>query len=142
MPDGRPFMVTEYMALGSLMAVLANPARALGWDVRTRIAAQVADGMAYLHGLKIVHRDFKSDNVLLNDELNAKVADFGTVKWKQFQARQRSSTRSARIRDQQPGVMAIEETDLSENDGSPVGTPLYMAPELIQERPYVGGEDF
>ena len=73
-------MVTEYMALGSLKTVLADRSRALSWSLRTRIAAQVADGMAYLHSLKIVHRDFKSDNVLLNEEQDAKVADFGTSK--------------------------------------------------------------
>ena len=80
MADNRPFMVTEFMALGSLKHVLADPDQALDWGVRIRIAAQVAGGVAYLHSLKIVHRDLKSDNVLLNEQLDAKVADFGTSK--------------------------------------------------------------
>jgi len=48
--QNRPFMVTEFMALGSLRGVLADTAhRPLTWTVRVRIATDVAEGMAYLH---------------------------------------------------------------------------------------------
>ena len=57
---------------------LGDTLKAIDWLVRVRIARQVADGMRHLHSLSIVHRDLKSDNVLLDDNLNAKVADFGT----------------------------------------------------------------
>lgn len=54
------------------------------WNLRIRLLADVADGMAYLHGVhNSVHRDLKSSNVLLTDEngvLRAKVADFGLAR--------------------------------------------------------------
>ena len=143
MADNRPFMVTEYMALGSLKRVLADLDRALGWPVRIRLAAQVADGMAYLHSLKIVHRDFKSDNVLLNDELMAKVADFGTSKLVTT-SRGRLVNRLENVEtsfggsgggDAQEQSVAFQATMTKG-----VGTPLWMAPELFVGRTTYGPE--
>ena len=131
------FLVQELMQKGTLKDYLQDKARIsdeqLDWPLRHRFLNDICSALSFLHSRDppMIHRDLKPANCLLDGHLTLKVADFGTVKWKQFQARQRSSTRSARIRDQQPGVMAIEETDLSENDGSPVGTPLYMAPECF-----------
>eukprot|EP00035_Acanthoeca_spectabilis_P000874 m.76045 g.76045 ORF g.76045 m.76045 type:complete len:165 (-) comp10481_c0_seq1:619-1113(-) len=75
--DGQAYMVTEFMNSGSLRTVLLDKSRPLEWDVRIRVATQIARGMQHLHKLKIVHRDIKSDNVLLDDKCNAKVCDFG-----------------------------------------------------------------
>lgn len=55
----------------------------LDWVRRLRVALGTARGLAYLHELanpSIIHRDIKSSNVLLDDHLNAKVADFGLSK--------------------------------------------------------------
>ena len=71
--DGRLFMVTELLAGGSLRAVLLDATLAIEWKRRLRIAVHVAAGMQHLHSLSIVHRDLKSDNVLVDRELNAKV---------------------------------------------------------------------
>ena len=55
----------------------------MDWRKRLKIALDTARGVAYLHELAdppVVHRDIKSNNVLLDNHLNAKVADFGLSK--------------------------------------------------------------
>ena len=135
MSDNRPFIVTEYMALGSLKTVLADRDRVLGWPARIRLAAQVADGMAYLHSLKIVHRDFKSDNVLLNEQLDAKVADFGTSKLvTASRAQLQTGTTTGETSfgggggGGEPELSVAFQATMTKG----VGTPLWMAPELFE----------
>jgi serine/threonine protein kinase len=74
-------LVMQLGAGGSLRDRLADSGTAVSWTRRVRWLAQVADGLAYLHGLlpeAVVHRDLKAANVLLNAELTvAMVADFG-----------------------------------------------------------------
>ncbi|KAF5175583.1 Receptor-like protein kinase, partial [Thalictrum thalictroides] len=55
----------------------------LDWPTRLKICLGIARGLAYLHEesvLKIVHRDMKATNVLLDKDLNAKISDFGLAK--------------------------------------------------------------
>ena len=55
----------------------------LDWPTRQKICVGIARGLAYLHEestLKIVHRDIKATNVLLDKDLNAKISDFGLAK--------------------------------------------------------------
>ena len=55
----------------------------LDWPTRQKICVGISRGLAYLHEesrLKIVHRDIKATNVLLDKELNAKISDFGLAK--------------------------------------------------------------
>lgn len=55
----------------------------LDWPTRQRICLGIAKGLAYLHGgskIKIVHRDIKSTNILLDKDLNPKISDFGLAK--------------------------------------------------------------
>lgn len=55
----------------------------LDWKTRRTICLGIARGLAFLHEestLKIVHRDIKAQNVLLDKELNAKISDFGLAK--------------------------------------------------------------
>ncbi|XP_061363565.1 probable receptor-like serine/threonine-protein kinase At4g34500 [Gastrolobium bilobum] len=82
----RRMLVYEYVDNGNLEQWLhgdVGPVSPLTWDVRMRIAIATAKGLAYLHeGLepKVVHRDIKSSNILLDKNWNAKVSDFGLAK--------------------------------------------------------------
>ncbi|PKI70976.1 hypothetical protein CRG98_008557 [Punica granatum] len=79
-------LIYEFMANGNLRKQLSNQSRGthiLTWRERLRIAIDVAQGLDYLHnGCKppIVHRDLKTTNILLNESLQAKIADFGLSK--------------------------------------------------------------
>jgi serine/threonine protein kinase len=75
-------LVYEYCSNGPLFGNIGS----LSWDQRLRVAMGVARGLAYLHSAKpdpIVHRDVKTANILLGDNCEAKVADFGTVREQQ-----------------------------------------------------------
>ncbi|CAM0880617.1 unnamed protein product [Alopecurus aequalis] len=77
-------LVYEYMPNGSLGDVLhSSKAGLLDWSTRYKIALDAAEGLSYLHQdcvPAIVHRDVKSNNILLDAEFNACVADFGVAK--------------------------------------------------------------
>ncbi|XP_010246125.1 PREDICTED: putative leucine-rich repeat receptor-like protein kinase At2g19210 isoform X2 [Nelumbo nucifera] len=77
-------LIYEYMANGNLRNYLSGKnANALSWEDRLRIAIDAAQGLEYLHnGCKppIIHRDVKTSNILLNERLQAKLADFGLSK--------------------------------------------------------------
>ncbi|KAL4627271.1 hypothetical protein ACB092_05G156200 [Castanea dentata] len=79
-------LVYEYMENNSLARALFGPAGGrlkLDWPTRQKICAGIARGLAFLHEestLKIVHRDIKSTNMLLDGDLNLKISDFGLAK--------------------------------------------------------------
>ncbi|XP_065846970.1 probable serine/threonine-protein kinase PIX13 [Euphorbia lathyris] len=79
--EGMFFLIYEFMPNGTLNYHLfgKGSVRPLPWDIRFQIALGMARGLAYLHtgDVPIVHRDFKSSNVLLDKLYNAKIADFG-----------------------------------------------------------------
>jgi serine/threonine protein kinase len=77
-------LVYEYMPNGSLGDVLHGAkAGMLDWATRYKVALDAAEGLSYLHHdcvPAIVHRDVKSNNILLDAEFSARVADFGVAK--------------------------------------------------------------
>ncbi|CAA7410246.1 unnamed protein product [Spirodela intermedia] len=82
-------LVYEYMANGGLQEHLYPNGGSCGgiskldWETRMRIALEAAKGLEYLHehvSPPVIHRDFKSSNILLDKDFHAKVSDFGLAK--------------------------------------------------------------
>ncbi|KAL4568821.1 hypothetical protein LXL04_024437 [Taraxacum kok-saghyz] len=87
-------LVYEYMengSLGDMLHVDPKGGYLLDWSKRFEIALGAAQGLAYLHHdcvPSIVHRDVKSNNILLDEELRPRVADFGLAKMLQLEAKE------------------------------------------------------
>lgn len=77
-------IVLEYCANKSLWNLLHNKKIQLNWRERRRIALGIAQGMSYLHSfpIPVLHRDLKSLNILIDDALIPKIADFGWTRLK------------------------------------------------------------
>lgn len=109
--DGQhPCLVYAFMANGSLLDRLAcsEDTPLLSWQQRCSIAEGTARGLEYLHSNHHVHRDVKSANILLDENLVAKISDFGLTR----ASAKRTST-----------TMMTERI---------VGTCAYMAPEALR----------
>ncbi|KAL3509123.1 hypothetical protein ACH5RR_028524 [Cinchona calisaya] len=87
--SNHKLLVYEFMANGGLQEHLYpingsnNVSSSLDWETRLRIALEAAKGLEYLHehvSPPIIHRDFKSSNILLDRNFHAKVSDFGLAK--------------------------------------------------------------
>ncbi|KAA8546925.1 hypothetical protein F0562_003354 [Nyssa sinensis] len=106
-------LVYEYMKYGSLEDVLHDTKKIgikLNWAARRKIAIGAARGLAFLHHNcipHIIHRDMKSSNVLLDENLEARVSDFGMAR-----------------------LMSAMDTHLSVS--TLAGTPGYVPPEYYQ----------
>lgn len=121
--DGGPFLVTEYMARGSLKAILHGSAAALGWRRRLRALQDTAAGMHYLHSQTppFIHRDLKSGNLLVTDTWTVKVCDLGTARvCGLVEGGPRAASSNAALDTMTRGV----------------GTLLWTAPEVLQGRQY------
>uniref|UniRef100_A0A0E0MR31 non-specific serine/threonine protein kinase n=1 Tax=Oryza rufipogon TaxID=4529 RepID=A0A0E0MR31_ORYRU len=73
-------LVYEYIPNGTVADHLHGPRageRGLTWPVRMTIAIETAEALAYLHAVEIIHRDVKTNNILLDNNFHVKVADFG-----------------------------------------------------------------
>ncbi|CAI0455963.1 unnamed protein product [Linum tenue] len=110
MPSNICCVVVEYCPGGALKTYLIkNRRRKLAFKVVVQIALDLARGLSYLHTMKIVHRDVKTENMLLDKSRTVKIADFGV----------------ARLEASNPNDMTGE-----------TGTLGYMAPEVLNGNPY------
>lgn len=101
-------IVTEFMSRGSLYDFLHKQKGVFKLPFLLKVAIDVSKGMNYLHQNNIIHRDLKTANLLMDENEVVKVADFGVAR---VQA--------------QSGVMTAE-----------TGTYRWMAPEVIEHKPY------
>lgn len=104
--EDTPFLVTEYLAGGSLRAMLdengpLDPSQVI------KIGLDAARGLDYAHGKGLVHRDIKPANLLFDSAGRVRIADFGLAR-------------------------ALAEASVTEPSGAVVGTARYASPEQAQ----------
>ncbi|XP_004303186.1 PREDICTED: serine/threonine-protein kinase EDR1 isoform X1 [Fragaria vesca subsp. vesca] len=107
----RLSMVTEYMEMGSLYYLihLSGQKKKLSWRRKLKMLRDICRGLMCIHRMKIVHRDLKSANCLVNKHWTVKICDFGLSRMM---------------------------TEANMKDSSSAGTPEWMAPELIRNEPF------
>ncbi|KAH9664327.1 protein kinase domain-containing protein [Citrus sinensis] len=77
-------LVLQFLPHGSLSSLLFGSTECLEWTIRYKIALGIAEGLQYLHHdchRRIIHRDIKASNILLSEDYEAQISDFGLAKW-------------------------------------------------------------
>jgi serine/threonine protein kinase len=73
-------VITEYLPRGSMFDIIHRSQADVGFPRRMRMLLDVIKGMQYLEAAQIVHRDLKSQNLLVDRSFRVKVADFGLAR--------------------------------------------------------------
>jgi Tol biopolymer transport system component/tRNA A-37 threonylcarbamoyl transferase component Bud32 len=117
--DGQPvdFIAMEYVAGKTLDKLIGR--KGLRLNEALRYAVQIADGLAAAHGAGIIHRDLKPANVIVNEQGEVKILDFGLAKLSELEEPDAHAvTQSVHI-----------DTLLQTEAGAIIGTVAYMSPE-------------
>eukprot|EP00186_Timspurckia_oligopyrenoides_P003150 CAMPEP_0182444006 /NCGR_PEP_ID=MMETSP1172-20130603/2592_1 /TAXON_ID=708627 /ORGANISM="Timspurckia oligopyrenoides, Strain CCMP3278" /LENGTH=925 /DNA_ID=CAMNT_0024639453 /DNA_START=260 /DNA_END=3037 /DNA_ORIENTATION=- len=118
-------IVMEFMSGGSLFSAIRAQGR-VREDVARNYMFQILSAMQYLHERNIVHRDVKTENVLLNEHGVCKLADFGLSRKLPAPIQLDSESGSAQ------GSGQVNDYELD----SLTGTPEYIAPEIVERKSY------
>lgn len=110
----RLWIVTEYLGGGSLGDLMAKTNKPLPEACIRGVLSEILKGLAFLHAQRRLHRDVKGKNVLVSIDGSVKLADFG---------------------------VATRLTDTTTKRRSLIGTPYWMAPEVIEQSRYDGAAD-
>ncbi|XP_039249459.2 uncharacterized protein LOC120327124 [Styela clava] len=120
-------LVLEYMKFGNISDFFSYVQTGCGrndtatrenlWPLKLRIVEQVSRGMEFLHSRKIIHCDLKAANVLLNQDVDVKICDFGLAKMKLLTTRPSSNPEGRK-----GGKL----------NNNPAGTVSHVAPELLE----------
>ena len=136
-PGDVPFLVMEYMERGSLRNVLYDLSIDIDYDRKLSFAIDSARGMHFLHTLEPhrIHRDLKSDNLLVSKDWIVKVADFGLGRAVTGNVKENYKQQIRRHNRLGPQHISL----LPKREGlsfAGVGTARWRAPELNLREPY------
>jgi serine/threonine protein kinase len=109
--DGTTYLVMELLTGVTLEALSLRTGGKLEAARAVELGLQIVDTLAEAHASGVVHRDIKPDNLLLLNDGTVKVLDFGIA-----------------------GMLASDGSTTFSNNGDPIGTPAYMAPEQARGR--------
>ncbi|XP_062509956.1 uncharacterized protein LOC134186064 isoform X1 [Corticium candelabrum] len=140
-PQAQPFLVVEFAHRGSLRHVLDDVSIEIDQNRKIDFALDASKGMEFLHKLNPprIHRDLKSENLLVCKSWIVKVADFGLGRLFSGAQKNRRSNRNNALSNTNSGnELLVEMRDLSE-DG--IGTVRWSAPELARRESYDGSID-
>ena len=121
--EPHPVIITEFIKNGTLEDLIKsknNTRINYYWnDTRKLITIYgIASALSYLHSHKIIHRDLKPQNILIDDYLFPKIADFGFSK-----------------------IKHINQESISYSSNNFKGTPIYMSPEIWSNKEYSEASD-
>ena len=129
------FVAMEYVDGGTLRTWLAAQPRA--WPAILDVFIQAGRGLAAAHAADLIHRDFKPDNVMVGRDGRVRVLDFGLAR----AASGGNESAPESIEFAERAQHSVDFDDALTQDGTILGTPAYMAPELHVGAPAVAASD-